>query len=42
MGSTVSYIDLRENLEKGICQTPQPRCPCQAKQPQPWVPTELG
>lgn len=21
MGSTVSYTDLRENLEKGVCQT---------------------
>lgn len=42
MGSTISYTDLRENLEKGVCQTPQTRYPCQAKQPKPLVPTELG
>lgn len=25
MGSTISYTDLRENLEKGVCQAWQPR-----------------
>lgn len=25
MGSTISYTDLRENLEKGVCQTWQHR-----------------
>lgn len=43
MGSTVSYTDLRENLEKGVCQTQHPRhsTPACQNKPRPQVQREL-